>query len=625
MNPDSQARGGFTELDRHFADFMTQLAGTSEPELWIAAALVSYLTQKGHVCLELSRYAGRPLPSGPVAPSTGENFPELDCWLNLLRQSAVVGQPGEYRPLILDAANRLYLYRYWRYEQRLVEFLKDRVSCPVQIRQPETLKRGLERLFPGRDSEPDWQMIAALVSVLCRFAVITGGPGTGKTSTVVKILVLLLEQAGSGRYRIALAAPTGKAASRLKETVKLAKRTLDCSQEILSLLPGEASTLHRLLGTLPDSTKFRHHRGNALPYDAVVVDEASMVDLPLMAKLVDALKKESRLILLGDKDQLASVEPGAVFGDICRGSKGNSFSPVFRTTIQSVLGKELPEKSQPASPGELQDSIVLLKKSYRFGEGSGIGILSQIVNEGKVEEAIRVLKEGHYVDLVYREMGPHALWESDLDGRVLETCAAYLREEDIEKTFDAFSRFRILCALREGVSGVEALNQLLETLLFRKGIIRRRGPWYRGRPILITQNDYRLKVFNGDIGIVFPNELVGSSSDQSFWVYLPVEGGTFRRIPPLRLPGHETAYAMTVHKSQGSEFDRVLLILPPYPSEVLTRELVYTGITRARMHLEIWGNDEVLKWALSRCIERNSGLRDSLWPTPKDPDIKPAP
>jgi len=620
----SQERSGFTELDRHFADFMIQLAGASEPELWIAAALVSQVTQRGHVCLDLPQYAGRPFPSGLIIPSAGETLPDLECWLSTLRRSVVVGEPGQYRPLILDTSNRLYLYRYWHYEQRLLEFLKERVSCPVEIRPLEILKMGLQRLFPVRDSEPDWQMIAALISVLRRFAVITGGPGTGKTSTVVRILVLLLEQAGGDKYRIALAAPTGKAASRLKETVRLAKEALDCNQEILNLVPVEASTLHRLLGTVPDSTRFRHHRGNPLPYDAVVVDEASMVDLPLMTKLVDALKNESRLILLGDKDQLASVEPGAVFGDICRASRGNSFSPGFRATMQAVLGKEIPENSQPDPPGKLQDSIVLLEKSYRFGQGSGIGILSRIVNEGGVEEALRVLKEGHFRDLVYREIGPNSLLETDLEDRVLEDCAAYLREDDIESAFDAFPRFRILCALRGGDCGVETLNQLLEKLLVQKGLIRRRAPWYRGRPILITENDYQLKVFNGDIGIVFPTESVGSSLDQSFWVYLPAEGGGFRRIPPLRLPGHETAYAMTVHKSQGSEFDRVLLILPPHPSEVLTRELIYTGITRARKRLEIWGNDEVIRWAISRRTERNSGLRDALWPLPENTDIKRA-
>ncbi len=614
MTIDSHAPAGFSELDRHFAEFVIRLEGTGGTELWLAAALVSHLTQRGHVCLDLPRYAGKSLPTGSVDSSAEETLPELGCWLNALKRSTVVGEPGQFRPLILDEASRLYLYRYWQYEERLIEFLHKRTACPAEIPQLETLKGVLDRLFPSRRPEPDWQKIAALVSVLRKFVVVTGGPGTGKTSTVVKILILLLEQAGGNKVNIALAAPTGKAAARLKEAIKLAKETLDCRKEILALIPPEASTLHRLLGTIPNSTRFRHHRGNPLPYDAVVVDEASMVDLPLMAKLGDALKDESRLILLGDKDQLASVEPGAVFGDVCSGSRSSSFSHLFFRTVQSVLGEEIPEKAQAQPAGDLQDSIVVLDRSYRFGTECGIGVLSRMVNEGESENALQLLKEGGYEDLAYREINPHTGLEAALEARALEDYARYLRESDIEQAFALFSRFRILCALREGYTGFETINQLLEKLLVRHGLIRRRGPWYHGRPVLITENDYRLRVFNGDVGLALSDTPVASSPDEPLWVYLPSEDGRFRRSPPLRLPKHETAYAMTVHKSQGSEFDRVLLVLPTHPSEVLTRELIYTGITRSRKKLEIWGNGDVLKWAISRRIDRNSGLRDALWP-----------
>jgi exodeoxyribonuclease V alpha subunit len=603
---------GMTDLDRHFADFLTQLEGAHSPELWIAAALVSHFTQQGHVCLDLSEVAGRPLDVG--AAVHGGPCPELEHWVRTLKNSLMVGEPGQFRPLILDGSNRLYLHRYWGYEKLLEDYLTKKTSQSPEDVDMEILRRGLSGLFPRSEAQPDWQKVAALISIFRKFAVITGGPGTGKTSTVVKILVLLLEQAGDRKLNLALAAPTGKAAARLKETVKLAKTTLDCPKDLLSRISEDASTLHRLLGTIPNSSKFRHHRGNPLPYDVVVVDEASMVDLPLMAKLVDALRDEARLILLGDRDQLASVEPGAVFGDICSARTDNSFSPDICRLTRSALEEEATSLVESSPAEGLHNSIVVLEKSYRFGSESGIGALSRMINRGEAEEALQLLQEGRHQDLTFCELTSNTVLEDLLEAQVLEDCSVCLKENDIDRAFAAFSRFRILCALREGGTGVETVNQLLEKLLTRRGLIRWRGPWYRGRPILITKNDYHLKVFNGDVGMGFTDKTTARAESSSLWVFVPAEGGLFRKIPPTRLPEHETAYAMTVHKSQGSEFDRVLLILPTYFSEVLTRELVYTGITRARDHLEIWGNGEVLKWAIHRRIERNSGLREALWP-----------
>lgn len=611
------AQGLFTAIDLRFADLVARLSRNDAPELWLGAALASNAVQNGHVCLDLKSASGKPLSRDEPAGAGAPVCPPWESWRDVLKGARAVGAPGDFKPLILDDAGRLYLYRYWRYEKMLTEFFQARVDALVDAVDLPLLRRGLDRLLPPNGAgSPDYQRIAALAAVCRTLAVITGGPGTGKTSTVVKILALLLEQMRGARLRIALAAPTGKAAARLSESVRKAKQQLDCPPEILSLIPEEASTLHRLLGAVPHSTRFRFDAKNPLPFGAVAVDEASMIDLPLMAKLAQALAPRCRLILLGDRDQLASVQPGAVFGDICGIGAPRAWSAEFRGLIERGAGEPVALSSAAPAPAGLQDSIVTLQKSYRFGAGSGIGTVSRLVRQGKGENALEAAASGTYDDVAWKDLPPPGSLESALEKVIIEGYGPYLKAGMPEEAFEAFSRFRILCALRQGPFGVAAVNAAAMNILDRAGLIHAAERWFRGQPVLVTVNDYQIKLFNGDIGIVLPDP-EDSAGGFPKRVFFPAEGGGFRKILPMRLPEHETVYAMTVHKSQGSEFDRVLLILPQTQAAVMTRELVYTGITRAMHRVEIWGSRPVFVEAVARRIERASGLHDALWsPTP---------
>ena len=504
----------------------------------------------------------------------------------------------------------LYLYRYWNYEKRLAASLRARGSSGGATVDESLLKDSLRRLFPGDDpKETDWQKVAAYASVVKNFCVISGGPGTGKTFAVAKILALLLEQSKTRHLRIALAAPTGKAAARLKEAIQNAKEKLACPEEIKAAIPEEASTIHRLLRSIPGSPYFQHNEKNPLPADVVVVDEASMVDLALLSKLAAAVPTSARLILLGDKDQLASVEAGAVLGDICDTGHIHNFSTQFCRDLKTIAGEEVEASPDGRDELAMQDCIVQLKKSYRFGEDSGIGAASQAVNDGDSGLALGLLKSGGYKDIQWQELPrPEALSRA-LRKDIIAGFSPYLKATEPEKAFDLFNRFRILCALREGPFGVYTLNLLAEQVLRKEGLIKQEGRWYFGRPLIITRNDYNLKLFNGDVGIILPD----SESSREPRAYFPSEEGTIRKFPPLRLPEHETVYAVTVHKSQGSEFNNVLLLLPDAEAPVLTRELIYTGITRAREKVTVWAKEEVFRTAISRRIERTSGLRDALW------------
>jgi exodeoxyribonuclease V alpha subunit len=518
----------------------------------------------------------------------------------------VVGRAGEYRPLVLDDGNRLYLYRYWEYQERLAAAIRQRVSKVEACPDMAVVAKRLARLFP--EEEPDginWQKVAAFTALRRRLCVISGGPGTGKTSTVARILAFLVEQAPQ-RLAIALGAPTGKAAARLQEAVKEAGERLDVPPEVKAALPQDASTLHRLLGSVPGSPRFRHTSENPLPVDAVVVDEASMVDLPLLSKLVQALPSQGRLILLGDRDQLASVEAGSALGDICDSAGEGGFSRSFGEDLRQVAGYGL-EVGEGDDRPLLRECIIHLTKSYRFGSGSGIGALCRAVNAGDGHAAVGLLSGAH-PDLGWRRLPPPEKLPGAMRGLVEEGFTEYLQSDDPSESFRCFERFRILCALREGPYGLVALNRAVEGILRERGLIASGGPWYRGRPVMITKNDYNLRLFNGDVGVVLPDP----AASGELRVFFLAPEGRVRKLHPLVLPQHETVYALTVHKSQGSEFDRVLLILPDTESRILTRELVYTAISRARARVDVWGNEAVFRNAVSRRIERTSGLQDAL-------------
>lgn len=596
-----------TPMDRHFADFICRRAGDAPPLLRLAASLASAAVGEGSICLDLAAMAGAELRAD------GEEWkvPPLEELRDALAGLRVVGRPGEFRPLVLDHGDRLYLYRYWRYERDLAEVVLHKASRGVDSLDQARLADGLRRLFPASGSGgTDWQKVAALAAVRKRFAVISGGPGTGKTSTVVRILALLLEQAGESHLRIALSAPTGKAAARLRESIRLMKERLECGEAVRSGIPEEVTTIHRLLGSLGDSTRFRHSRENPLPHDAVIVDEASMVSLPLMAKLVEALRPDARLILLGDRDQLASVEAGAVLGDICGGGLDEPFSAEFSQFATAVAGEIIPVTRGSGRCAPLADSLVVLKRNYRFGDTGAIGALSRAVNAGDSDRVAVLLEDGASDEVSWRPLPTAGELKRSLSAAVLDGYGRYLAARDPVEALAAFDGFRILCAVRRGVHGVAGLNRLVEEILARQGLIDPRQRWYPGRPVMVTANDYGLKLFNGDVGLALPDPDGGGE----LRVFFPAPEGGVRGVSPLRLPEHETVYAMTVHKSQGSEFDKVLLMLPESDSPVLTRELIYTGITRARSRVELWGSGDLLRAAVSRRIRRTSGLRDALWP-----------
>ena len=593
MREDLQIRA----IDTVFADFLCSREGGNTDFLRKAATIASSSVGQGHICVDLADL----YDSGEVAAVADR-----------LRSSKMVGQPGEYRPLVLDDANRLYLHRYWKYESDLATALISMASDAPQV-DTELLKDGLSRLFPKTAESLDWQRIATAAAIRSRFCVISGGPGTGKTTTVVKIIALLLEQAKGSRMRIGLAAPTGKAAARLKESIYKAGKELENSTTVAGSIPADVATIQRLLGVIPDSCRFRHNADNPLPFEAIVVDEASMVPLGLMAKLVAALAPGTRLILLGDRDQLASVEAGAVLGDICNTGHGFGFSVAFQTFIAEVTGCTIPGNFVGTDLPVLADSVVVLQKNYRFGEGSGIGLVSTAINNDNAASVLEGMKDGTTggtmggVALI--ETPPRDSLQKKLAASVVAGFSDYLRHDSPDEVLRAFDRYRVLCALRQGLYGVEGINSLIETCLADEGIIKPDKQWYHGRPVMVMINDYSLKLFNGDVGIALndPESEIGLS------VYFPSINGVARKISPYRLPSHETVFAMTVHKCQGSEFERVLLILPPFSNQILTREIIYTGLTRARSAVELWCTDDIFTSSCEKRIQRRSGLRQALW------------
>ncbi|MFH1076055.1 MAG: exodeoxyribonuclease V subunit alpha [Pseudomonadota bacterium] len=604
----------FSDLDIHFARLMTRLAADHSTEVFLAAALASSHTRQGHICADLTRLAGANIDGfvkGPISEDKISEmvFPELNHWLIRLKQCSVIGEPGEYKPLILDNKARIYLYRYWEYQDICAKEILCRTKGLMDMNST-LLKDGLKRLFPA--CEPgvtDWQKVAACSALTKGFCVISGGPGTGKTTTVSKILALLIEQAYPQKPRIALCAPTGKAAFRLQEAIVSSKKDMDCLPHInKNAIPEKGSTIHRLLGVVSGSPYFRHNRKNPLPFDVIIIDEASMMDLAMTAKLFQALSANVRLILLGDKDQLASVEAGAVLGDICDARHVDSFSTPFISTVKALTGCDLPYTSTPKKSSNISDSIIELKHNYRFSGSSEISAISAAVKLGDGESALKVLKQKKPLDISWLRIPSQSNISSSIKKSTMGWLHDYIACFNAREAFELFDRFRILCALRKGPYGVTSINKIIEDILSGERLILKGALWYKGRPIVITKNDYQSGLFNGDVGITLPDP----NAKNELKVFFRSEDGGIKGFPPLSLPEHETVFAMTVHKSQGSEFERALVLLPEKDAMVLTRELIYTAITRAKKHVEIWGDEAVFKTAAARSIERASGLRDLL-------------
>jgi exodeoxyribonuclease V alpha subunit len=509
--------------------------------------------------------------------------PDLESWLVALRGSSLVGRDDTYRPLVLENDRRLYLYRYRNLEDRLATALRRRAEAPEFAVDLERLEQLLSVFFPIAVGAID-QRAAATLAVRRPFAVIGGGPGTGKTTTVVRVLALLQQLDAVAPERVALAAPTGKAAVRLSEAVA---QGADMPELAGVALPQGAATVHRLLGLRGGGRPPNYGPDNLLPCDVLVVDEASMLDLALMVQLIEALPPRARLILLGDSDQLASIEAGAVLGDISAASK-----------------------SKP-----LAGSMALLNHSWRFAQDSHIGRLAAAVKKGDTDAVMTTLSARGQTEVIFRPLTKRSDLEDLLMERPLSIYAEVLRQAvggaPPEAVFESLFHLRVLSAHRSGLGGVNDINQLIEKQLMARGLLQAEMQWYPGRPVMIGRNDYGLRLFNGDIGVMLPDP---ERSDQ-LRVTFPRPGGGWRTMSSGRLPEHETVYAMTVHKSQGSEFNCVIVVLPEKTSPVLSRELLYTAVTRATTRLEIWGSEDVLLEAINRRAQRASGLKDRLCAT----------
>ncbi|POP46326.1 exodeoxyribonuclease V subunit alpha [Superficieibacter electus] len=582
--------------------FAMMVAEREHPAVMLAAAILSRDAGEGHVCLPLSRLAPDPRLSGKAREIWTQLFACADVpddWDTLLAQSAAVSCDDQPAPIILRD-KLLYLNRMWRNELSVARFFSEQ-NQPMEVDETR-LAEILNTLFPSSD-EVDWQKVAAAVALTRRISVISGGPGTGKTTTVAKLLAALVQIAGHEKCRIRLAAPTGKAAARLTESLGAAMRRLPLSDQQKTLLPTDASTLHRLLGAQPGSQRMRYHAGNPLHLDVLVVDEASMIDLPMMSRLIDALPAHGRIIFLGDRDQLASVEAGAVLGDICAWVN-HGYTPARAAELSRLTGSTVPAGEQNGA-GALRDSLCLLQKSYRFGSQSGIGQLATAVNGGD-KHLLKTICTQAFEDIALKPLRTQDEYQLMLED-ALSGYAHYLallREHaEPEAVLTAFSQFQLLCALREGPYGVSGLNAQLEQMLVRKRhmTLPRHARWYPGRPVMIARNDSALGLFNGDIGVALEGE-------QGMRVWFPMPDGTVKSFHPGRLPEHDTAWAMTVHKSQGSEFDHAALILPAQSMPLVTRELVYTAITRARQHLSLYADEKLLAQAVVTRTERRSGL-----------------
>ncbi|RQV13944.1 exodeoxyribonuclease V subunit alpha [Burkholderia cenocepacia] len=725
---------------RRIGDLARRAGAPSASARWAARAAfaTSRATAGGHVCVALGALAQR-----YEAP--------LDEVRAALAASGVVAfgtlARGDERPLIVDRLDHLYLSRYFDYERRLADALVAQagVAAPDEGLSPDRLRDSLARYFGPATGEVDWQRVAAIVALTGRVTIVSGGPGTGKTTTVVGVLACLLD-AHPG-LRIALAAPTGKAAQRMQEA--LHARAGDLPPELAARLPDTSYTLHRLLGG-GGAAGFRHHRDNPLPYDLIVVDEASMIDVALAAHLLDALAPGARLVLLGDKDQLAAVEAGAVFAEL---SARPAFTAAARTRIAQALGIDeaafvaalpMPDEAAPAaaisaahpvpasarapaspsasapvsrrsaprsskvdarqaslfddepqddevsstadiappqptesapadagapdgnapawieaddlawldavelppfdaddaalasavamaaaSPltGEaaaasagtpapasapLADCVVWLERNYRFGLDSPIGRLSLAIRRGDVQAALDALPADDSAAASFHDDAGDMLASSTVE-RLARRFGAYLDAlrdaltapaPDPLPLFDALNRFRILCATRSGSRGAEHVNALVAAHVRHAARVPLAvgAHWFTGRPIMVTRNDYALGLFNGDIGIALPD------AHGVLRVWFRRADGTARAVSPAALPPHETAFALTVHKSQGSEFDEAALVLPASFGRVLTRELVYTAVTRARTRVQVIGPRRVLAQAVATRTQRDSGL-----------------
>jgi exodeoxyribonuclease V alpha subunit len=623
--------------DVHVATALTRAGGDRDPLVLLAAALAVRAPRRQHVCADLSRVRDLvgDLDAGLALP-----WPDPATWDAALEASTLVARrdptslalpddAGRACPPLVLAGDRLYLDRLWRDERLVARELRTRAAHTVTGLDREALATQLRGAFDA--PAPDRQLLAAAIAVTRHLAVIAGGPGTGKTTTVARILGLLDDQArstGSPLPGVALAAPTGKAAARLTESLReaasgLAARRGDHDHTVMRLRAAEATTLHRLLGPRADSrTRFKHDRHAPLPHDVIVVDETSMVSLAMIARLLDAVRRDARLVLLGDPEQLASVEAGSVLGDVV----GDAVvAPTMHTTTHRELrevidvrhlggigrhGDAAEDHDARHGPGPgVDDAIVVLERVHRFRADSGIAAVASAIQRGDEDGAVAALHAAQDVDWIDAEAT-----DRDLDGlrhRIVEVAGAALvaaRDGDAATALRGLDDLRVLCAHRRGPAGVADWVQRIERwLLTDVPGADLRGRWYPGRPVLVTENDPRLRVVNGDVGIV-----VQQPDGRRSVALSAADGAGPRLVAPTRLPATETVHAMTIHKSQGSQFAHVVVVLPEQGSPLLTRELLYTALTRGRERATLVGHEAAVRAAVRSRATRASGLGPAL-------------
>ncbi len=549
---------GLSELACQFAQFVARQDKTGDSLIVLTAGLLSDAVSQGHVCLSLNQVGEQGSELDSILPET------VADWMQRLEQSHLVGKPGEISPMVLTASGQVYLYRYWHDEQLVAKLIRQRLQA-----MPVIDEVALKPYFDDwQSTQPgvDWQKVAVMMALSRQLSVISGGPGTGKTTIVLRLLQLLLQQDKS--VRIALAAPTGKAAARLQQAI---------SEQ--GALPVEAKTIHRLLGMTADNDKGRYHADKPLPVDVLIVDEASMIDISLMATIMKALPRHARLVLLGDSDQLSSIESGAILANLCR--DGVAFSAAVCEQLLAVTGIAL----QHQTGTEMIDSVVMLQHSYRFDQDSDIARLALAVKTGDDDGVIGCLLNG--ADVVWHQQFDSVTIQRHVAALYSPFFDAVKRRESAEACLALFEQSRVLCALKQGPESVDSVNTWVERSLIKQGW-RTQHRFYHGRPIMVTQNDYRHGLFNGDTGLVLYDE-----KGQLSACFLNQDG--VRWLPLNRLPAHETAYAMTVHKSQGSEFDAVCIVLPEQSSPVLNRALLYTGLTRAKLRVSLVASEPIIR------------------------------
>lgn len=610
------AAGVLEAADVHVALRLGTLGATTEPAVLLALAMAVRAPRLGHVCVDLATVRSTVSTEAEERPDLSAlPWPDATEWVAALSASPLVGPD---QPLRLEGS-ALYLDRYWAAECQVAADLLARAGQALSDVDADRLRADLDVWFDpaGSQGGPDLQRLAAATAVLRGLSVIAGGPGTGKTTTVARVLALLWSQAaGAGRRPplVALAAPTGKAAARLEEAIQ------GPAQEPPSLLaaaPGLAEwllglrgqTIHRLLGWSPNRTRFAHHRLNHLPHDVVVVDETSMVDLPLMGRLVEAVRPDSRLVLVGDPEQLASVEAGAVLGDLVGpAGTGLRMNPRARAALAEATGQQ-PPATPPDPPTPIGDGIVVLRRVHRFG--GAMGELARAVQAGQPDDVLEVLGGG---DPAVRWVPGDLAADPDASAQLRRTVVAGARAiTDLARAgqgreaLAALGEFRLLCAHRRGPDGAQTWTERIESWLAAAlGPGALEGQWYPGRPLLVTANDYALQLFNGDTGVVLL--AAGERTVAAF-----ERGGDLLEVSPARLAAVETVYAMTVHKAQGSQFGTVAVVLPSADSPVLTRELLYTAITRGQRAVVVAGTEASVRTAVDRPIARSSGLGRRLW------------